>query len=136
MQAGSPCRATAGPAARASTRATAQSATLRVGPYPDLVVTDANQEHGIVALRPGATAMLPALSLGALVRVLPNHACATCAAYDRYHVLDGDGARRRGMAAHQRMVARRSDRRTRIDPASVRAWRRVCCLLPINQAKG
>ncbi len=60
-------------------------------PHPDLVVIDANQEHGIVALRPGATAMLPALSLGALVRVLPNHACATCAAYDRYHVLDGDG---------------------------------------------
>lgn len=24
------------------------------------------------------------------VRILPNHACATAAMHDRYHVLDGD----------------------------------------------
>ncbi len=30
-------------------------------PYPDLIVRDANQEHGILALRPGSTATLPDL---------------------------------------------------------------------------
>jgi D-serine deaminase-like pyridoxal phosphate-dependent protein len=60
-------------------------------PYPDLIVADANQEHGILALRPGSDAPLPDLSLGARVRILPNHACATGAQYDRYHVIDVDG---------------------------------------------
>ena len=56
-------------------------------PYPDLMVRDANQEHGILALRPGSTAPLPELPLGARLRILPNHACATGAQHDRYHVL-------------------------------------------------
>ncbi|AWN52638.1 DSD1 family PLP-dependent enzyme [Methylobacterium sp. 17Sr1-1] len=60
-------------------------------PYPDLIVRDANQEHGILALRPGSGAALPDLSIGAPVRILPNHACATGAQHDRYHVLDGAG---------------------------------------------
>ena len=59
--------------------------------YPDLVVRDANQEHGILALRPGSHATLPDLPIGAQVRILPNHACATGAQHDRYHVLDGEG---------------------------------------------
>jgi len=58
-------------------------------PYPDLIVTDANQEHGIVAIRDGSPAALPDLSVGSRVRILPNHACATGAQHDRYHVLDG-----------------------------------------------
>ncbi|MGH1591614.1 alanine racemase [Methylobacterium phyllosphaerae] len=58
-------------------------------PYPDLIVRDANQEHGIVAVRPGASAALPDLPIGALLRILPNHACATGAQHDRYHVLSG-----------------------------------------------
>jgi D-serine deaminase-like pyridoxal phosphate-dependent protein len=32
------------------------------------------------------------LPLGSLVRILPNHACATAAQYDRYHVLAEDGS--------------------------------------------
>lgn len=61
-------------------------------PYRDLIVKDANQEHGILALRPdaGRGATLPDLPLGALVRILPNHACATSAQHDRYHVLTHD----------------------------------------------
>ncbi|KMO32452.1 alanine racemase [Methylobacterium tarhaniae] len=59
-------------------------------PYPDLIVADANQEHGIVALRKGSGASLPELPIGAQIRILPNHACATGAQYDRYHVLDGE----------------------------------------------
>lgn len=55
-------------------------------PYPDLIVAEANQEQGIVALRPGSSAALPALPIGAKVRILPNHACATAAQHDRYYV--------------------------------------------------
>ncbi|MHC4041272.1 alanine racemase [Bradyrhizobium sp. 23AC] len=59
--------------------------------YPDLLVVDANQEHGIVAVRKGSNAALPDLPIGARIRILTNHACATGAQYDCYHVLDGEG---------------------------------------------
>jgi D-serine deaminase-like pyridoxal phosphate-dependent protein len=58
-------------------------------PYPDLVVLGTNQEHGIIGLRPGASAALPTLPIGARLRILPNHACATAAQHDQYHLLDG-----------------------------------------------
>jgi D-serine deaminase-like pyridoxal phosphate-dependent protein len=57
-------------------------------PYPDLIVTRVNQEHGIVSLRPGSTAKLPGIPIGSRVRILPNHACATATQFDRYHVLN------------------------------------------------
>jgi D-serine deaminase-like pyridoxal phosphate-dependent protein len=62
-------------------------------PFADLIVADANQEHGILALRPGSlgSATLPDLPIGAMVRILPNHACATGAQHDRYHVVTGAG---------------------------------------------
>ncbi len=56
-------------------------------PYPDLIVAGANQEHGIVAPRSGSGARVPDLPVGARLRVLPNHACATAAQHDRYRVL-------------------------------------------------
>nr|WP_234781481.1 alanine racemase [Sphingobium yanoikuyae] len=56
-------------------------------PYGDLILIDANQEHGIIALRPGASGTLPDLAVGDRVRILPNHACATGAQHDRYHVV-------------------------------------------------
>jgi D-serine deaminase-like pyridoxal phosphate-dependent protein len=52
--------------------------------YPDLIMIEANQEHGILALRPGSGATLPELPVGTLLRILPNHACATAAQHDRY----------------------------------------------------
>lgn len=58
-------------------------------PYRDLVVLRANQEHGIVAARPGSAAKIPALRIGDRVRILPNHACATAAQHDQYY-LTGD----------------------------------------------
>lgn len=61
---------------------------IAVTPYPDLIVTRVNQEHGIVSLRPGSTATLPTIPIGSRVRVLPNHACATATQFDRYHVLN------------------------------------------------
>jgi D-serine deaminase-like pyridoxal phosphate-dependent protein len=60
-------------------------------PYPDLIVADANQEHGIVTLRPGSAGVMPDLAIGDRVRVLPNHACATGAQHRSYHVVRGAG---------------------------------------------
>lgn len=58
-------------------------------PYPDLIVDQASQEHGILALRKGSSATLPDLSIGARVRILPNHACATGAQHAEYNVISG-----------------------------------------------
>jgi D-serine deaminase-like pyridoxal phosphate-dependent protein len=59
----------------------------------DLIVTGANQEHGIVAVRPDGTAALPELPVGTLLRILPNHACATAAQFDGYAVLPANASR-------------------------------------------
>jgi D-serine deaminase-like pyridoxal phosphate-dependent protein len=61
-------------------------------PFGDLIVVEANQEHGIAALRPGSVAALPDLKIGDLVRILPNHACATAAAHGEYQVIGPSGA--------------------------------------------
>ena len=62
-------------------------------PYADLIVGDANQEHGIITVRPGSGGMLPGLAIGDRVRILPNHACATAAQHWAYHVVRGRGDR-------------------------------------------
>jgi D-serine deaminase-like pyridoxal phosphate-dependent protein len=56
-----------------------------------VIVESTNQEHGIVTARGGEIdwARFP---IGGRVRILPNHACATAAAHDRYHVTDGSEA--------------------------------------------
>lgn len=54
---------------------------------PGLFVMQANQEHGIVALRPGSSASLSDLPVGTRLRILPNHACATAAQHKSYHVV-------------------------------------------------
>lgn len=56
-------------------------------PYPGLIVDQASQEHGILALRSGSTATLPDLPIGTRVRILPNHACATGAQHEGYNVV-------------------------------------------------
>jgi len=55
--------------------------------YPDLMVAQASQEHGILAIRSGSAHALPDLSIGAKVRILPNHACATASQHELYHVV-------------------------------------------------
>ncbi|MEN2790926.1 DSD1 family PLP-dependent enzyme [Sphingomonas oligophenolica] len=57
--------------------------------YPDLIVADANQEHGIITVRPGSGASLPDFAIGDRVRILPNHACSTGAQHRSYHVVRG-----------------------------------------------
>lgn len=56
-------------------------------PIEDLIVADANQEHGIVARRDGGAIDLGRFPVGSLLRILPNHACATAAQHDEYQVL-------------------------------------------------
>lgn len=63
-------------------------------PMPDVVVLDANQEHGIVGMQAGSSGELPAYRIGDVVRILPNHACATAAQHAEYLVLGADGAPR------------------------------------------
>jgi D-serine deaminase-like pyridoxal phosphate-dependent protein len=58
-------------------------------PYADVIVADANQEHGIITVRPGSRGVLPELAIGDRVRILPNHACATGAQHGAYHVVRG-----------------------------------------------
>jgi D-serine deaminase-like pyridoxal phosphate-dependent protein len=60
-------------------------------PYPDVIVSDASQEHGIISVRPGSRQALPDLAVGTRVRILPNHACATGAQHDEYRVIRGSG---------------------------------------------
>lgn len=57
-------------------------------PYKDLLMIEANQEQGILAIRNGSTATLPDLQVGSLVRILPNHACATSSQHRRYNVIE------------------------------------------------
>jgi D-serine deaminase-like pyridoxal phosphate-dependent protein len=59
----------------------------------DIVMVDANQEHGVIAHRSGDPKKAPDFPVGTLLRILPNHACATGAQHDRYHVVDGRGVR-------------------------------------------
>ena len=48
----------------------------------NLYVKSANQEHGIIAARPNQAQ--PILSVGDMVRILPNHACSTASQFDEY----------------------------------------------------
>jgi D-serine deaminase-like pyridoxal phosphate-dependent protein len=56
-------------------------------PIEGLIVSDANQEHGIIARRDGGPADLARFPIGSRLRVLPNHACATAAQFSDYQVL-------------------------------------------------
>lgn len=60
-------------------------------PIGDLIVSAANQEHGIISSRNSTIDHnLPALSVGTQLRILPNHACPTAAQYKGYYTLNGD----------------------------------------------
>lgn len=60
-------------------------------PLDDLVVSSANQEHGIVTAWPGSDRPALELPVGTRLRVLPNHACATAAQHEAYEVLGPSG---------------------------------------------
>jgi D-serine deaminase-like pyridoxal phosphate-dependent protein len=58
------------------------------------VLSGANQEHGILSRADGAVEkdIVARFPLGTLLRVLPNHACATGEQFDHYHAVAPDGA--------------------------------------------
>lgn len=68
--------------------ADARSGVLR----DDLIVDDVNQEHGMLThpLGPDHAIDFTRYPIGSQLRILPNHACMTAAAHDRYHLVDGD----------------------------------------------
>jgi D-serine deaminase-like pyridoxal phosphate-dependent protein len=54
----------------------------------DLIVSNLQQEHGVLRMSKNSNAKLPDLKPGDLLRILPNHACATAAAHNKYHVIN------------------------------------------------
>lgn len=65
-------------------------------PIPGCTVSAANQEHGIVSFaatsgEAGGFDIATRLPVGTLLRILPNHACATAAQFGSYQLLDADG---------------------------------------------
>ena len=58
-------------------------------PLADVIVSSTSQEHGIVSARNGAQLDFTQFAVGTMLRILPNHACATGAMHSRYHVTDG-----------------------------------------------
>jgi D-serine deaminase-like pyridoxal phosphate-dependent protein len=59
-------------------------------PIDDLIVVDTSQEHGIIADRHGRAIDTSRFPVGTLLRILPNHACATAAQHAQYHVIAGE----------------------------------------------
>jgi D-serine deaminase-like pyridoxal phosphate-dependent protein len=66
-------------------------------PMPGCTVSGANQEHGIVSFgavpgEPAGPDIATRLPVGTLLRILPNHACATAAQFGSYQLLAPDGS--------------------------------------------
>lgn len=69
-----------------------QVCNLAGTPYPGLLMTGANQEHGIISLVNGQMAdVANQFPIGTRLRILPNHACATGAQYPAYSAVDAAG---------------------------------------------
>ena len=63
------------------------------GEVLDYIVEGVNQEHGIISSVKGVdTNIEESLPLGSLVRILPNHACATSTQFGEYYAFDERGA--------------------------------------------
>ncbi len=55
-------------------------------PFEELSISEVHQEHG--SIKVDNTNWFDKLPIGSLVRILPNHACLTCAAYSNYNILE------------------------------------------------
>ena len=58
-------------------------------PVEGVIVSDANQEHGVISSRDGPALDVARFPIGMPLRILPNHACATAAQHGAYYVVDG-----------------------------------------------
>lgn len=61
-------------------------------PIGDLIMSGANQEHGIISSRGRQPLDLSQFPIGTRLRILPNHACATAAQHEAYLVLASAGS--------------------------------------------
>jgi D-serine deaminase-like pyridoxal phosphate-dependent protein len=57
-------------------------------PLGGLILSGANQEHGVISRGTHASGEAPELAVGDKVRIAPNHACATAAQFDHYMVIE------------------------------------------------
>ncbi|MGY2177923.1 DSD1 family PLP-dependent enzyme [Pseudomonas azotoformans] len=62
-------------------------------PIEGLLLSSANQEHGVVQFQGGDVDVIAQFPLGMRLRILPNHACATGAQFGSYHALLDNGDR-------------------------------------------
>ena len=68
-----------------------QVCDVRGKPITGYTISSANQEHGIIS-RSGSTdeSITRTLPVGTLLRIMPNHACATAAQFPEYQAIQGD----------------------------------------------
>lgn len=59
-------------------------------PVDDVVMSGANQEHGILSRRGGGPLEPTQFPIGTRFRILPNHACATAAQFGAYEVIGAE----------------------------------------------
>ena len=55
-------------------------------PYDGLNISEVHQEHGSINI--DNKYWFDKLPIGSLIRIFPNHACLTCAAYSEYNILE------------------------------------------------
>ena len=72
-----------------------QVCDVRGLPLPGYTISSANQEHGIISRSVLSDAAIDAdivrtLPVGILLRIMPNHACATAAQFPEYQAVIGD----------------------------------------------
>jgi D-serine deaminase-like pyridoxal phosphate-dependent protein len=68
-----------------------QVCDLHGKPIAGYTIDSANQEHGIIAHSgAGDSDIARTLPIGTLLRILPNHACATAAQFPEYKAIKGD----------------------------------------------
>jgi threo-3-hydroxy-D-aspartate ammonia-lyase len=58
-------------------------------PLEGYLMHSANQEHGIIAGKDKAADIAAQFPLGTLLRIMPNHACATAAQFPEYQAIQG-----------------------------------------------
>ena len=61
---------------------------LTMQPFEGLYVSQVSQEHGIVPISDDSA--FSRIPVGSKVRIAPNHACITAAAYSSYNIVEGD----------------------------------------------
>lgn len=66
-------------------------ADLEGRPLSGIGIVETNQEHGLIGATNGTPLDFTRFPLGGRLRILPNHACATAAAFSHYQVLDARG---------------------------------------------